>query len=90
MLKKYQNIFKVAFQSHPFPETPEMKQTDAHKKITFQYFRGNKMSQIVIFRSNREIKMLRNLVFRLNREVKKFKHCSRGENFMSRKCLALK
>ena len=47
-----------------------MLETHAHKKFNFQHFGKTKMSQIVVFWSNREIKMPQNLAFRLNRQTK--------------------
>ena len=44
--------------------------TQAHGKFNFQHYWETKMSQIIVFWSNREDKMLRNVVFRLNREMK--------------------
>ena len=39
------------------------------KNLIFQHNREVKMSQIIVFWSDRKIKIPRNLVFRLNREI---------------------
>ena len=77
-----------------------MLETHAHKKFNFQHYRKTKMSQFVVFWSNREIKMPRNIVFRINREIKMpesskivqktAKLKCRKKNFMPRNLLTLK
>ena len=68
--KKNKNVFKLAFSFHAFPKISEMVEADAHKKFNFQHYCETKISQIIIFWSNRGMKMQQNIVFRLNREIK--------------------
>ena len=53
-----------------FPQIPATLETHVHKKINPQHNRKIKMSQIMVFCSDREIKTPRKLVFRLKSEIK--------------------
>ena len=55
-VKKDKNVFKLAFRFHAFLNFFEMLETSAHKKFNFEHYHKTKMSQILVFWSNRGIK----------------------------------
>ena len=64
--KNDKNVFKLAFMLLLSPKFLTCWKLTNIDKINFQHYRKTKMSQIIVFWSNREIKMPRNVVFRLN------------------------
>ena len=57
-VKKDKNVFKLAFRSHVFPKIHKKLKTHTHGKFNFQHYCETKMSQIIVFWSNRQIEML--------------------------------